>query len=168
MLVQFPAWNACLVQHRTKILEKWQPQTSERRYCKGKLKTDQFIIWIRNVNYTLEFRGVFRTQSKIYEGAFLLTLKFTKIMQHGLMKTWWLLLIASFAALLVTQVHTVRSCPTSKNLNDLNCQKSNSTFSEVSKKHISCSIMEKTIDCYPFSQMNGFSFVTVCISKMYR
>ena len=123
MLVQFPAWNAFLVQRRTKILEKWQPQTSERRYCKEKLKTDQFIIWIRNVNYTLEFRVVFRTQSKIYDGAFLLTLKFTKIMQHGLMKTWWLLLIASFAALLVTQVHTVRSCPTGMNLNDLNYQK---------------------------------------------
>ena len=24
------------------------------------------------------------------------------------------------------------------------------------------------IDCCPFSQMNGFSYVTVCISKMYR
>ena len=63
MLSQFPARNALLVQHRTKILEKRQPQSSASRdHCRGKVKTDQFDIWIRNANYMLEFKGVFRTQ----------------------------------------------------------------------------------------------------------
>ena len=77
MLAQFPARNAFLLQHRTNILEKRQPQTSERDHCRGKVKTDQFVIWIINVNYILEFGGVFRNQSNIHDGALLLTLKFT-------------------------------------------------------------------------------------------
>ena len=75
MLSQPPSRNTFLVQHRTKILEKRQPQTIERDHCGGKAKTDQF--WIRNPNNILEFRRVFRTQSNTHDGAFLLTLKFT-------------------------------------------------------------------------------------------
>ena len=70
MLAQFPAQNAFLVQHLTKILEKQQLQASESRdLCRGKIKTDQFDIWIRNANYILKLRDVFRTQSNIYYGA---------------------------------------------------------------------------------------------------
>ena len=51
MLAQFPARNAFVLQDRTKILEKRQPQTSESRdHCRGKLKTDQFVVLIGNVN----------------------------------------------------------------------------------------------------------------------
>ena len=51
MLAQFPTRNAFVVQHRTKILEKRQPQTSESRdHCRGKLKTDLFGVLIGNVN----------------------------------------------------------------------------------------------------------------------
>ena len=85
MLAYFPARNTFRVQHRTKTLEKRQPQTSESRdHCRGKVKTYQFRIWVRNTNYILEFRGVFRTQSNIYDGAFLQTLKFTGKKSCGL------------------------------------------------------------------------------------
>ena len=78
ILAQFPARSAFLVQHRTKVFEKRQPQTSESRdHCRGKVRTYQFAIQVRNTNYILEFRDVFRTQSNIYDGAFSLTLNFT-------------------------------------------------------------------------------------------
>ena len=53
-------------------LIKRQPHTSVSRYrFKGKVKTDQFDIWIRNANYILKFRGISKTQSNMFDGDFL-------------------------------------------------------------------------------------------------
>ena len=55
-----------------KNFDKTTTSTSVSRYhCRGKVKTDQFDIWIRNENYILKFRGISRTQSNMCDGSFL-------------------------------------------------------------------------------------------------
>ena len=53
MLAYFPARNTFRVQHRTKTLEKRQPQTSESRdHCRGKVKKLTSLVFALEIQTT--------------------------------------------------------------------------------------------------------------------